>query len=404
MHVELHPRHRNTSQGIAARELTGACVHCGICLATCPTYLDTRDERDSPRGRIYLIKNMLESGEASAATVTHLDRCLTCRNCETTCPSGMRYGELLDIGRDLLEHEAPRSRWDSFRRHALRKLLVRPRLLSTGLALARWALPVLPPRLRSKVPPRQFVRVAPTARHQRTMLALEGCVQSAATPATHAIARRLLDKLGITLQIAPSVGCCGALDQHLSAQDSAAKRARHNIDHWWPYVEQGAEAIVSSASGCGAQLKDYGRLLVDDPLYSAKAARITALARDIGEVLEEEPLEQLPVDTRIGRVAIHTPCTLRNALQQPALIHRVLTRLGFDVTRNLPDLGCCGSAGTYSLLQPDTSNRLRQSTLNALTGDHPQVIVTANIGCQLHLQSGADIRVAHWIELLDSPS
>jgi glycolate oxidase iron-sulfur subunit len=403
MHVELHPRFSDTPEGVAARELTSACVHCGFCLTTCPTYLDSRDERDSPRGRIYLIKHLLESGEASTPTQLHLDRCLTCRNCETTCPSGMQYGDLLDIGRGLMEKEAPRSLRSRSLRWLIRTVLTRPTLLQTGLALGQTLRAILPEQLRRKIPPPQSPGALPTACHTRRMLLLEGCVQKAATPNTNAAARRVLDKLGISLVTAPRAGCCGAVNYHLAAHAQGLQDMRNNIEAWWPSIETGVEAIISSASGCGALLTDYGRLLAHDPAYADKAQRVSQLSKDLGEILVSEDLEKLSVHTDIGKVSIHSPCTLQHALGQPNLLHQILTRVGFTIAASTGETLCCGSAGTYSILQPTISNRLLDKTLQTLISDQPDLIATANVGCQLHLQSAAGVRVAHWIELLDKP-
>ena len=411
MHVELHPRFATTAEGQAAKALTAACVHCGFCLSTCPTYLDTRDERDSPRGRIYLIKHLLESGAASAQTQLHLDRCLTCRNCETACPSGMRYGELLDIGRGLMEQEAPRPAVARSVRWLLRFVLTRPRLLAAALRVGQALRPVLPGSLRHKIPPRQMRDAAhnpahspaPARQHARSMLVLEGCVQRAATPNTNAVARRVLDKLGISLASAPQAGCCGAVNYHLAAHAAGLDDMRRKIDAWWPSIESGAEAIVSSATGCGAMLVDYGRLLADDPAYAQKARRVSLLTRDLAQILLHEDLSTLAVNTQIGKVAVHPPCTMQHALQQPTLLEDVLRKAGFDIATTTEKLLCCGSAGTYSILQSDTSERLRATMLNALTHDRPALVATANIGCQLHLQAAAGVPVVHWIELLDTP-
>lgn len=402
MHVELHPRFAGSAEGQTAKALTSACVHCGFCLATCPTYLDSRDERDSPRGRIYLIKHLLESGEASARTQLHLDRCLTCRNCETTCPSGMQYGDLLDIGRGLMEKEVPRPVLSKSLRWLLRFAFSRPQLLAGALAVGQTLRPILPGRLRRRIPPRQLRKALPKKQHARKMLVLEGCVQRAATPNTNAAARRVLDRLGISLIGAPQAGCCGAVNYHLAAHADGLDNMRRNIDAWWPYIEGGVEAIVSSASGCGAMLVDYGRLLADDPAYAQKAQRVSQLTRDLGEILLHEDLGELSIDTRVGKIAIHSPCTLQHALQQPELLATLLGRAGFDIALATEKLLCCGSAGTYSILQSAISERLRDKTLQTLTSDKPTLIATANIGCQLHLQSAAEVPVVHWIELLDS--
>jgi glycolate oxidase iron-sulfur subunit len=401
MHVELHPRFANTSEGKAAQNLTSACVHCGFCLATCPTYLDSRDERDSPRGRIYLIKQLLETGAASEQTHTHLDRCLTCRSCETTCPSGMQYGKLVDIGRGLMEREAPRSVSTRSLRWLLRAVLSRPRLFAAALSLGQAVRPLLPAYLKNKIPARQARTKIPSARHARTMLVLEGCAQNAATPNTNDAARRVLDKLGITLLAAPGAGCCGAVNYHLGAHEDGLDNMRRNIDAWWPAIESGAEAIVNSASGCGSMLVGYGELLANDPAYADKARQVSALTRDIGEILLQEDLHELAINTSIGKVAVHTPCTLQHALHLPQLIPQLLQRAGFELAQTTDNHLCCGSAGTYSILQPVISTRLRDNKLAALRGDSPNCIVTANIGCQLHMQSATDIPVVHWIELFD---
>ncbi len=403
MHVELHPRFVKTAEGQAAKALTAACVHCGFCLTTCPTYLDKRDERDSPRGRIYLIKQLLETGEASDKTQLHLDRCLTCRNCETACPSGMQYGELLDIGRGIIEREVPRPPLSRSFRWLLRFVLSRPRLIGAALALGQTVRPMMPGRLRQKIPPRQSPKAAPRREHARRMLVLEGCVQRAATPNTNAVARRVLDQLEISLVGVPQAGCCGAVNYHLGAHADGLDDMRRNIDAWWPQIESGAEAIVSSATGCGAMLVDYGRLLADDPAYAEKARRVTLLTRDIAEILEQEDLHRLSINTQIGKVAIHPPCSMQHALQQPTLLDTILRRAGFDIATTTDKLLCCGSAGTYSILQPDTSERLREKMLQTLSSDQPTLIATANIGCQMHLQAAAGVPVVHWIELLDSP-
>ena len=401
MHVELHPHFANSSEGKAAQNLTSACVHCGFCLATCPTYLDSGDERDSPRGRIYLIKQLLETGAAGEQTHTHLDRCLTCRSCETTCPSGMQYGKLVDIGRGLMEREAPRPTHSKSLRWLLRSVLSRPRLFATALSLGQVVRPLLPTYLKNKIPPRQVRKTIPSARHARTMLVLEGCAQNAATPNTNGAARRVLDKLGITLLAVPGAGCCGAVNYHLGAHEDGLDNMRRNIDAWWPAIASGAEAIVNSASGCGSMLVEYGELLANDPTYAEKARRVSALTRDIGEILLQEDLGKLAIDTGIGRVAVHTPCTLQHALRLPHLVPQLLQRAGFELAQTTEDYLCCGSAGTYSILQSSVSARLRDNKLAALGGDNPNIIVTANVGCQLHMQSVADIPVVHWIELFD---
>ena len=401
MHVELHSRYNDDTEAKRASDLISACVHCGFCLATCPTYLDTGDERDSPRGRIYLLKQLLEEGQAGTATRTHLDRCLNCRSCETTCPSGMQYGALADIGRGMLENEAPRSPPERLFRFTLRQALSRPKVFAALLRTGQLLRPLLPAMLRKKVPVAQPTGALPAATHPRTMLALSGCVQSAATPLTFAATARVLDRLGISLKVAPEAGCCGAVNYHLGAHSDGLDDIRRNIDAWWPMIESGAEAIVSSATGCGSMLVDYGERLQHDPAYAAKAKRVSSLCRDIAEVLLEEDLSDLKIPSDIGGVAVQTPCSQQHALKQPETVKTILRRAGFTLTPTRDDHLCCGSAGTYSILQQERSQRLRQRKLEALQTGHPALIVTANVGCQLHLGEESLTPVKHWIELLD---
>jgi glycolate oxidase iron-sulfur subunit len=401
VHTELHPRFEDSGEAREAADLISACVHCGFCLATCPTYLDSRDERDSPRGRIYLVKQLLEQGEATALSQKHLDRCLSCRSCETTCPSGMAYGRMADIGRGLLEADELRPAPWRLLRSALRNVLSRPALFGTLLRLGQWVRPLAPGALKSMIPPRQVVPAAPTETHPRTMLVLDGCVQRGATPRTNASARRVLHHLGITLQSVSAAGCCGAVNYHLGAQQQGLDNMRRNIDAWWPAIEAGAEAILSTASGCGAMLSEYGELLAADPRYADKARRVSDLTRDIGEIILDEDLTRLAPPPGNKRVAVQIPCSLQHGLKLPDLIPRILQQAGFTLTATTDDHLCCGSAGTYSILQPGTAGRLRQRKLAGLSGDGPEIIATGNVGCQLHLQAATDIPVVHWIELLD---
>ena len=401
MHVELHPRFTQDQQAERAADLISACVHCGFCLATCPTYLDQADERDSPRGRIYLIKQLLEEGQAGAATRTHLDRCLTCRSCETTCPSGMQYGSLVDIGRGMMEVEAPRPLLERSFRHALRWTLSRPALFAALLKLGQSLKPLIPGRLGKKIPPRQIPGVTPNNHHQRRMLILEGCVQGAATPATNAALARILDKLGISLERIPGAGCCGAVNYHLGAHSDGLDNMRRNIDAWWPAVENGAEAIISSATGCGSLLVEYGELLAGDPAYAEKARKISRLCLDAAEVIANQDLQALKIDSDIGPVALHIPCSQQHALKQPQLVRDILREAGFQLVATHDDHLCCGSAGTYSILQQPRSERLRQRKLTALQAEKAALIATANVGCQLHLGEESPVPVCHWLELLD---
>jgi len=392
----------DTDYGREAERILRTCVHCGFCNATCPTYLLLGDELDGPRGRIYQIKGVLEGERASARTRLHLDRCLTCRACETTCPSGVQYGHLVDIGRELVERQAPRSRRERALRAALRALLTHRRAFTALLRSGQWVRPLLPASLRAKVPvPRPLARKAGHRRHQRTMILLDGCVQPALAPQINAATVRVLDTLGITAVSAPRAGCCGAVSHHLSAPAQALDFARRNIDAWWPLVEDGAEALVMTASGCGAMVRDYGHLLRNDPDYASKAARISALTRDIAEVVADgDPSALAPADNVPRRIAFQSPCTLQHGQQLGGVVESLLSRLGFELTPVADPHLCCGSAGTYSILQRELSERLRANKLAALQAGSPALIATANIGCLHHLQSATDLPVRHWIELL----
>jgi glycolate oxidase iron-sulfur subunit len=401
MQTNLSDRASQLRGAMAAEDVLRTCVHCGFCNATCPTYQLLGNELDGPRGRIYLIKQMLETGEASASTRLHLDRCLTCRNCETTCPSGVRYSRLLDVGRLTVEDWAgPRPLAQRLQRGLLRATLPNASLVAALVATARAVRPLLPSPLADKLPrDRRAPQPRPPARHARSVLLLEGCVQPALSPNTNAAATRVLDRLGISVVSAAGTGCCGAVEFHLDAQDAGLDRARRNIDAWWPAIEAGAEAIVLTASGCGAFVKEYGHLLRDDPAYAAKAERVSALAKDLVEVLRKEPLERLRIRAD-RKVAFHCPCTLQHAQRLGGTVEAVLNRLGFELTAVADGHLCCGSAGTYSITQPVLSRQLRDRKLDALERGGPEIIATANIGCQMHLDGARRTPVTHWIELV----
>ncbi|WP_010626950.1 glycolate oxidase subunit GlcF [Halomonas sp. KM-1] len=383
-----------------------SCVHCGFCNATCPTYQLLGDERDGPRGRIYLMKQMLENPDDSEnvteQTRLHLDRCLTCRNCETTCPSGVEYHKLLDIGRAEIERRVPRSTAERAQRYALRKALVEPKRFQALLKLGQTFKPLVPGKLKDKLPPKPVdAGTRPDhKRHARQMLILEGCVQPGLSPNTNAATARVLDRLGIGLTPVAEAGCCGAVDFHLNAQDDGRARARANIDAWWPHIEAGCEAIVQTASGCGAFVKEYRDILKDDPAYAAKAKRVSELAKDLVEVLRDEELTSLQVNEG-RRLAFHCPCTLQHAQKLGGAVESVLVKLGFSLTPVQDAHLCCGSAGTYSITQPELATQLRDNKLNALEAGNPETIVTANIGCQTHLNGAGRTPVRHWIEIVD---
>ncbi len=400
MQTNLCSTIRDTAAGREADRILRSCVHCGFCNATCPTYQLLGDELDGPRGRIYLIKQMLEGAQISHRTRLHLDRCLTCRNCETTCPSGVQYGRLLDIGRSQIERQAQRPAAERLRRWLLRRALLGRRGFAAALRLGQLARPLLPATMRAQIPARVATGNRPMRRHARRMLLLEGCVQPVLAPQINAAAARVLDALGVEVLRTRVGDCCGAISQHLGATSEAREWMRRNVDAWWPHVEAGAEAIVTTASGCGVMVKEYAHLLKNDAAYAARAARVAALACDIGEVLEREDLSRIAA--RPGwRIAFHAPCSLQHGQRLPGLVERVLAGLGYQLLPIADSHLCCGSAGTYSILQPQIAGRLRADKLRALQAGAPELIATANIGCQTHLAARAEVPVVHWITLLD---
>jgi len=402
MKTDLIPYYKNSPQGLEAEEILRSCVHCGFCTATCPTYQELNDERDGPRGRIYLIKNLLEGGEVTEKTRTHLDRCLTCRSCETTCPSGVKYGRLLDFGRAEVEKKLDRPFKEKMLRWGLRQVLPYKQRFGVLLKTGQLLRAVLPKEIKSKIPKKRIAHNRwPAQHHNRVMLMLAGCAQPAATPNTNVAAARVFDKLGITLVEENRAGCCGALSYHLGAHEEGLDFMRRNIDAWWPAIESGAEAIVMTASGCGAMVQDYGHALRHDTDYATKAKKISELTKDIGEVLIAEDLSLLPVGHSTEKIAVHCPCTLQHAMQQADNVEEILTKAGFALSRTKDKHMCCGSAGSYSILQPQLSKKLLAKKIEALSVANPERIVTSNIGCQLHLETQSKVPVQHWIELLD---
>jgi glycolate oxidase iron-sulfur subunit len=411
MQTNLAPEFKNTPDGQAAEAILRKCVHCGFCTATCPTYQLLGDELDGPRGRIYLMKQVLEGAEPTRSTQQHLDRCLTCRNCETTCPSGVDYGHLVDIGRKIVDAKVPRPAGERAMRWALKEGLSSP-LFGPAMRLGQQVRGLLPAALQAKVPAKQDPGRWPTQTHSRQVLMLAGCVQPAMMPNINSATARVLDAAGIQTVLAPAAGCCGAVKFHLNDQTGGLAQMRANIDAWWPYVEglNGAapvEAIVMNASGCGVTVKDYGHLLKDDPAYAARAARISALTRDLSEWLPELATAlRSRVKAPSGPIAYHPPCTLQHGQKLRGGVEQHLRALGFNlrVAVNESHL-CCGSAGTYSVLNPGISKQLRDRKLGALETAHgdtpPEAILSANIGCITHLQSGTEVPVRHWVELLD---
>ncbi|KQP11889.1 glycolate oxidase subunit GlcF [Pseudorhodoferax sp. Leaf267] len=409
MQTQLSPEYQGTPDGIAAEAILRKCVHCGFCTATCPTYQLLGDELDGPRGRIYLMKQVLEGATPTRATQLHLDRCLTCRNCESTCPSGVDYGHLVDIGRKLVDAKVPRPPRERAVRWALKEGLPSP-AFAPAMRVGQAVRGLLPEKLRAKVPQRHDAGAWPQRRHARKVLMPEGCVQPSMAPNIDRATARVLDAVGISAVRVPAGGCCGAVKFHLNDQDGALVQVRANIDAWWPYVAQGGdasvEAIVVNASGCSVMVKDYGHVLRGDPAYADKARRISALARDLTELLPQiaEGLAgRLSASAPRGVVAFHPPCTLQHGQQLRGLVERHMGELGFDVRVAASESHlCCGSAGTYSVLQPEIALQLRDRKLGHLNALQPETIVSANIGCITHLQGGCSTPVRHWVEVLDA--
>ncbi len=401
MQTNLGEKFKETSSASVVEEILRRCVHCGFCNATCPTYQILGDELDGPRGRIYQMKQFFEGEPANGEMLKHLDRCLTCRSCETTCPSGVKYSRLLEIGREAIEQELPRSVIERFKRKGITWFLNSGWLFGLGLATARFFCWALPTRLRGSIPARQKPIAAVRNHHQRRVLMLSGCVQPSLAPNTNAAAARLLDHFEISVVEIQARHCCGAVGLHTSQIEQGRNQARRLIDLWWPQVEAGVEAIVFTASGCGVTLKDYPELFALEPDYAAKAKSIARLTVDLSELVEQE-LENKPVKIeQPRRVAFHTPCTLQHGLGLNGKIEALLTEAGYRLCQVADAHLCCGSAGTYSLLQPELSKRLRANKQAALMIDKPEVIATANIGCQTHLANGAGVPIVHWVELLN---
>ena len=404
MQTQLSAEFQGTPEGLEAEAILRKCVHCGFCTATCPTYQLLGDELDGPRGRIYLIKQVLEGEAPTQKTQLHLDRCLTCRNCESTCPSGVQYGNLVDIGRKIVDDKVGRGAGSRSLRWALKEGLTSP-LFGPAMKLGQAVRGLLPEALKNKVPLPQPAGRLPTRQHARKVLTLAGCVQPAMAPNINNATARVLDAVGIQTLVAAQAGCCGAVKFHLNDQDGGRAQMRANIDAWWPYVEGGqVEAIVMNASGCGVTVKEYGHHLARDPAYAAKAARISELTRDLSELLPQlVPALSGRVRPPPGVLAFHPPCTLQHGQQLRGGVEQHLGALGFQV-RVAPGEShlCCGSAGTYSVLHPEIAGQLRDRKLGHLGELAPVAIVSANIGCITHLQSGTATPVRHWVEVLDA--
>jgi glycolate oxidase iron-sulfur subunit len=402
MKTQLADFIKDTPEGKQAEDIVRRCVHCGFCTATCPTYQLLGDELDGPRGRIYLIKQVLEGTQPTRSTQLHLDRCLTCRACETTCPSGVQYGRLIDIGRGIVEAKVPRPMSEQLARSALKHGLT-SRLFGPAMRAGQAVRSLLPQWVRAKVPERRAPGAWPHRTHARKMLLPLGCVQPSMSPGIDAATARVLDALEIEAVTTPP-SCCGAIKHHLNDHDAALTEVRRNIDAWWPHVEAGIEAIVMNASGCGTMVKDYAYLLRHDPAYAEKAQRIASLTRDLAEVLipHADALAAKIAQRSSERVVFHPPCTLQHGQKIRGVVEQILSTLGAEVLPLAESHLCCGSAGTYSVLQPELSKQLRDRKLAVLTATQPDVILSANIGCITHLADAARTPVRHWIEWLDA--
>jgi len=399
MYVELAEDFKGTSFGEEASEILGKCVHCGFCTATCPTYQLLGDELDGPRGRIYLVKQLLESAEASQTTRVHLDRCLTCRSCETTCPSGVHYGRLVELARPQVEALSQRPRFERLQRWLLVRFLVSA-WFGVLFRFGQIIRPALPQILARHVLEKRPVGILPDSQGGRSVLMLEGCVQPSMAPQINAAARRALAKLDVNVITTNEAGCCGALALHLADSDRALNSMRRNIDAWWPQIEKGVDAIVMTASGCGVTVREYGQLLKDDPAYAEKAAHVSRMTVDLCEYISPEDARALGSCSG-KRVVFHSPCSLQHGQGITGRVERILESAGAILTPARNAHLCCGAAGTYSILQTAISSPLLDSKLSDLAEGDPEFIATANIGCLAHLSSKSDPPVRHWIELID---
>lgn len=400
MQTRIHPDLLARPEIVEADAILRSCVHCGFCTAVCPTYQLLGDELDGPRGRIYLIKDLLERDDIDRDVTVHIDRCLTCRACETACPSGVRYGRLLDIGRNMITEKVTARLRTRVLGAALRSVVPSPSRLMPLLRLGQIARPLLPRALRRHVPERRAVADYPSASEapEKRVIVLRGCVQRAATPNVNRALEYLLSTQRVGVDCVEEEGCCGALDYHLGlagAHEAGMARMRALIDALYPRLGT-VDAIVSTASGCGVTVKEYGEIFSTDDEYRDKAKAIAAQCVDASEYLARFDF-RVP---RRRRIAFQSPCTLQHGQQLAGAVEKILDAAGFELLPVAEAQLCCGSAGTYSILQPALSRRLLSNKLVALTANDPEVIATANVGCQLHLQAATAIPVMHWVELL----
>lgn len=405
MQTQILPALKETIAGAEADAILRQCVHCGMCNATCPTYQLLGDELDGPRGRIYLIKQVLEGKTATNKTQSHLDRCLGCRSCETTCPSGVQYHRLLEIGRAMVEQQVGRSIVSTVKRSILKQGLSNPRLFQLALNVGRQTKSILPKSLAQKIPDRPSAELltSPSATHNKKVLMLAGCVQPALAPEITAAAIRVLDACGVQTVMVEQAGCCGAIALHLSDAERACEQARRNIDAWWPFIAQGVEAILMTASGCGLMVQEYDQLLREDANYADKAKLVSQKALDLSQYLSgfRGRLIELYGGKIEEKITWHAPCTLQHGMKAGVVVEDLLRDLGAEVKTCGQAHVCCGSAGTYSITQAPISLQLRDQKLSDLERCGGDRIVSANMACQMHLQSGTSTPVQHWIMLID---
>lgn len=402
MQCKLSPIYQEKPWAQTVQDIIGSCVHCGFCTATCPTYVVLRDERDSPRGRIYLMKEIFEGKEITSNTINHLDRCLTCHSCETTCPSGVQYGKLIDTTREIIAKNYNRNSVKTFKRFLILNIFANTKIMTFFITIAKFLKTILPQNLSRILNYTNDTPFISSNEFNRKIIALMGCVQDVMTPNVNVATQKLFNKLNVNLIASPKAGCCGALKYHLGESEEGLNQIRNNIDAWWPLVENGAEAIMPTASGCCSFIKKYEELMKFDPIYAHKAKKVTAITKDPSEVLLSEDLALLNINSDKTKVSVHVPCSQQHSLKLPDTVEMIFKKLGFKISTVEDKHLCCGSGGANSFLEPKIGKALRDKKLATLEAEEPDTIVTSNIGCQIHLQSGTDRTIQHWTELLAS--